>query len=194
VLFPILAIVAAGIWWGLVVATGIGADVASADAFWGDTPKRLAGAPPEFGAATFYRDGAYEREAVWPIADSLGIVTTGHLRLVVRPGLRLGPSVSVIFNRQMVARLDFVPPDECESNPTWAAGLGLPATVCGPHFHSWEHNRGFVLRRSRWELPCREPLPVQVRRFEQAFPWLAAKMNLELTPEQRTFDVPKELV
>ena len=155
---------------------------------------KVSGPAPEFGVSTFNRDGQYEREAIWPIADSLGIVTTGQLRFVVRPGLQLGPSISVVFNRQAIARLDFVPPQECEPNPLWAAQLGLSARVCGPHFHSWEHNRRHVLEHERWELPCREALPVQVRRFEQAFPWLADKMNLVLTPDQRKFDVPAELV
>jgi hypothetical protein len=182
--------------WGLAAVTvnSIEADVAAADAFWADAPKHLSGAPPEFGVATFNRYGQYEREAIWPIADSLGIVTTGQLRFVVRPGLQLGPSISVIFNRQALARLDFVPPQECESNPLWAQPLGLPAKVCGPHFHTWQHNRVHVLRHERWELPCREALPAQVRRFEQALPWLAARLNLVLTAEQRTFDVPRELV
>lgn len=172
----------------------IAADVAAVDAFWADTPKHLSGPAPEFGASTFHRDGQYEREAIWPIADSLGIVGPAQIRFVVRPGLQLGPSISVIFNRQAVARVDFVPMDECELNPLWSATLGLPPKVCGPHLHSWEHNRHHVLKRERWELPCREALPVQVRRFEQAFPWLADKMNLALTPDQRKFEVPKELV
>lgn len=177
-----------------MVVSSIAADVAAADAFWKDAAKSLSGAPPEFGVSTFNRNGQYEREAIWPIADSNGIVGTGQLRFVVRPGLDLGPSISVIFNRQAIARLDFVPATECENNPLGAAALGLPARVCGPHFHGWELNRDNVLRLERWELPFREALPPQVRRFEQAFPWLAEKMNLVLTPEQRTFDVPKELV
>jgi hypothetical protein len=174
--------VAAGKLRGLIVASSIAADVAAADSFWADNPKTLAGPPPEFGVSSFYRDGEYAREAVWPIADSLGIVTAAQLRFVVRPGLQLGPSVSVIFNRQAIARLDFVPPQECESNPIWAEPLGLPAMVCGPHFHGWEYNRPNVLSRERLALPCRESLPVQIRRFEQAF------------PDQRSFDVPAELV
>jgi hypothetical protein len=163
------------------------------DAFLAEK-KTLSGPAPEFGVSAFHREGQYEREAIWPIADSLGIVTTGQLRFAVRPGLKLGPSISVIFNRQAIARLDFVPPDECELNPLWADQLGLPSRVCGPHFHSLEHNRSHVLKHERWELQCREPLPAQVRRFEQAFPWLADKVNLALTPEQRTFDVPVDLV
>ena len=191
----VLAIVRSAIVAGLGAVAGSTADdVAAADAFWADASKTLAGAPPEFGISKFNRDGQYEREAIWPIADSLGIVGTGQLRFVVRPGLHLGPSISVIFNRQALARLDFVPPNECEPNPLWAGSQGLPPEVCGPHFHDWQHNRLHVLKHDRWELPCREALPPQVRRFEQALPWLAARLNLVLTAEQRSFDVPKELV
>ena len=150
--FRVLAIVATGALWGLSVASTIIADVAAVDAFWAEPQKQLSGVPPEFGESTFYREGQYGREAIWPIADNHGIVTTGQLRFVVRPGLNLGPRISVIFNRQAIARLDFVPVDECESNPPWAANLGLPPTICGPHFHSWEHNRDYVRRRERWEL------------------------------------------
>lgn len=176
------------------MASSIEADVAAADAFWVDSPKALSGPPPEFGDSKFYREGAYAREAIWPIADSLGIVTGGQLRFVVRPGLGKGPSVSVIFNRQAIARLDFVQPHACETNPLWGADLGLPARVCGSHFHDWRHNRANVLSLEQWELPCREPLPPQVRRFDQAFPWLAARINLILTPDQRNFDIPMELL
>lgn len=106
----------------------------------------------------------------------------------------MGPSISVIFNRQAVARLDFVPALDCEYNPLWAERLGLPPRVCGPHFHSWGHNREHVLTQEEWDLPCREPLPPQIRRFEQAFAWLADRINLVLTADQRDFDIPKELV
>ena len=62
------------------------------------------------------------------------------------------------------------------------------------HFHSWEHNRFHVLTDEEWELPCREPLPPQVRKFDQAFPWLAARINLVLTPDQRRFEPPAQLL
>jgi hypothetical protein len=159
-----------------------------------DAPKSLFGAPPEFGLSPRSTRGVYERTAIWPIANSAGVVTSGQVRFVVRPGSDLGPSMSVIFNREPIARLDFVPAQECESNPLWAASIGLAARVCGPHFHSWEHNRTHVLMTEDWELPCREPLPGQVRRFEQALAWLADRINLVLTPEQRRFEPPRELL
>jgi hypothetical protein len=175
------------------VASDIAAEIAAVDAFFADTPKSLAGPPPEFGVGNFYRGGAYEWRANWPIADSLGIIGPGALRAIVRPGQALGPSISVIFNRQAVARLNFVPARECESNPLWAAAVGLPPRVCGPHFHAWEHNRFHVLETEEWQLPCREPLPAKIHKFDQAFPWLAARINLVLTPDQRRFEPPPQL-
>lgn len=180
------------LWW--LMTTGIASEVAAVDSFIADASKTLYGAPPEFGPTTRFHRGVYEWDAKWPIADGLGIVTTGHLRIVVRPGLSLGPSVSLVFNRQMVSRLDFAPATECETNPLWARALNMPPRVCGPHFHGWEQNRSHVLKEKEWHLPCREPLPPQIRRFDQAFPWLADRINLVLTPGQRQFSLPVQLV
>jgi len=163
------------------------ADVEAVDRFLADK-KYLSGDPPEFGPSNFQRRGQYERRAVWPIADELGVVTSGQLRIVTRTGTEYRVTINVIFRGQNVSRLDFVPVTECEANPHWASPL--PARVCGPHFHSWPDNREHLLRSDTWELECREPLPAQVRKFSQAFPWLAERINLVLTPRQRTFDVP----
>ena len=165
------------------------AEVEAVDRFLAEK-KYLSGDPPEFGPSNFQRKGHYERRAVWPIADELGVVTSGQLRIVTRAGPEYRVTINVIFKGQNVSRLDFVPATECEANPHWAATLALPSRVCGPHFHGWPANRDQVLRSELWDLDCREPLPQQVRRFSQAFPWLADRINLVLTPEQRTFDVP----
>jgi hypothetical protein len=155
--------------------------------------KHLYGAMPEFGATNFNRKGHYEHQAVWPISDDLGIVTSGHLRVVARPGSDQ-TTISIVFNNQCVSRVDFVPVDECENNPFRASSSNLPPRVCGPHFHGWEINREHILANEMWELPFREPLPPQVRRFSQAFPWVASSVNLVLSPEQRVFDLPAMFV
>lgn len=192
-LLPLHAIVASVALWGLM-ASSILKDVEAVRQFLADKPKTLAGPAPEFGATTFHRNNVYEWDAKWPIADSLGVITSGQLRIVLRPGSGLGPSMSVIFNRQMVTRLDFDPPEICETNPLWAAEYALPPRVCGPHLHGWEPNERHVLETEDWELPCREALPPQIRRFEQAFPWLCDRINVLLTPEQRLFSLPGQLL
>lgn len=165
------------------------ADIQAVDAFLSQK-KTLFGSPPEFGETRFVRKGQPEWDAVWPLADELGVVTSGHLRFVARPGLDKGTSIAVIFNKQCVSRLDLSPSDECELNPSWAWQFSAPAKVCGFHFHEWNPNRDYVLTSGRWELPCRLPLPSQIRRFEQAFAWLADNINVRLTHEQRQFEPP----
>jgi hypothetical protein len=169
------------------------AEVAAVDRFLA-MPKSLYGPPPEFGASSFVRAGQQEWQAVWPLADELGVVTSGQLRIVARPVLDKGTTITLVYNRQCVARLDLSPPDECERNPSWAWRFDLPAKVCGFHFHDWNTNRAHVLATGKWDLPCRSPLPAQIRRFEQAFPWFAAKNNIRLTAEQRQFEPPGRLV
>ena len=59
------------------------ADVAAVDRFLAER-KTLSGPPPEFGPSGHVRGkggkgGHEEWQAKWPIANSLGVVTTGHL-------------------------------------------------------------------------------------------------------------------
>lgn len=167
------------------------AEVAAVDTFLA-SPKHLYGAPPEFGPTNFHRKGLPEWQAVWPMADEDGVLTGAELRVVARPGPF--PSLSVIWSGQAVTRLDICAETECKPNPLWAGALGALPQVCGPHLHSWELNRGHNLNITGWEIPCREPLQPQIRRFEQAFPWLMDRINVALTPEQRVFDTPANLL
>jgi len=168
------------------------AEAAAVDRFL-STPKSLYGGPPEFGATKFVRAGQPEWGAVWPVRDELDVVTSGQLKIVARPGMDKGTTITLIYNKQCITRLDLSPIEECERNPSWAWQFDLPAKVCGFHFHDWETNRAHVLATGKWELPCRSPLPPQIRRFEQAFPWFAEKVNIALTPEQRQFEPPARL-
>ncbi|MGG3812351.1 hypothetical protein ABEV34_11965 [Methylorubrum rhodesianum] len=163
------------------------------DAFLAD-PKTLYGDPPEFGPTNFHRNSFAEWQANWALADSIGSTDDGQIRFVARPyGLF---SISVIFKSLNVARLDFEDPNVCEANPHWARGLGVAPRVCGPHFHRWTLNRQhvLVLGAGICELPAREALSPQIRRFEQAFAWLAEQVNVTLLPEQRLFELPVTLV
>ena len=167
-------------------------DVALVDAFLAE-PKILTGAPPEFGPMKKGRGGPM-RTAVWPIASVLGVVQSGKLGVNYSPSSRKPFTIVVIFREECIARLDYVDQGTCHSNPLWARRFGLPAVVCGPHFHPWDANREFVLDGGLWELPVRVALQPQIRHFEQAFAWLADKINLVLTDEQRLFAPPPELV
>jgi hypothetical protein len=171
-------------------------DVMLADQFLADV-KSLSGAPPEFGPKQNNRRRSRKEsfwEAVWPIANSIGIIESGQLRVIVAPASDKPFTIAIVFRGNCLYRLDFVANTICHSNPPFARLLDLPASVCGPHCHPWEVNREHVLSDQLWELPCREPLPLRIRRFDQALPWLAEKIKLVLTPGQREFGPPDELV
>lgn len=159
-------------------------EVQAADAFLAE-PKRLQGAPPTW--VTSERDK--ELTARWLVEDSLGAVIA-HLRFKCPRRYRAFPSVSVIFRGQPLWRIDLVPPDEMKLNPPCAAAKGLPAQILGSHCHGWPDNREYVLESPIWDLPCRRPVQVQLRRLTNVVPWLCHEINLSLTHEQHGFDVP----
>ena len=154
--------------------------------------KRLSGSPPEFGPTTFSRRGVYENCARWPLVDSLGIANGAELLFVARA--RAEHSISLVWRQRPICRLDLVSSDECKSNPPYARDLGLPPRVCGPHFHAWEHSRAHILAQDAWELQCRQQLPPQVRRFDQAWLWLADRIHVVLSFEERSFEPPAALI
>ena len=163
-------------------------EVAAVDAFLSDR-KQLRGGPPTWQQS---EHRVRELHAVWGIQDSLGI-ERAQLRFRCYSNNRLFPSVSLIFRSKPIWRIDIVPMDECKFNPPWARRLGLPATVCGPHGHEWRDNREHILREyTTWDIPCRRPLPLNVRRLTQVIPWFAEQIALDLHPDQRGFDVPPQ--
>jgi hypothetical protein len=171
-------------------------EVSFADQFLLDK-KTLYGPPPEFGLKQNSRrkKGDSSWEAIWPIANSMNVAESGQLRVLWTPASDKPFTIAVVYRSNCLFRLDFVSLTICHSNPLFSRGVGLPPMVCGPHFHSWDANRMHILSSAPlWELACREPLPAQIRRFDQAFPWLADKVNLILRPDQRQFGPPDQLV
>lgn len=154
--------------------------------------KFLSGAPPEFGYKPRGKDPSWE--AAWPIVNSAGIGESGSIRVRYAPASQEPFSISLVFREQSICRLDFVEQSVCHDNPPWGRSKGVPVRVCGPHIHRWDLNRDHVLQQDEWTIPCRVPLEPQIRRFDQAFPWFADQVNLTLRPDERNFDVPRELV
>lgn len=159
-------------------------DVDQVDAFMAG-PKQLDGQIPGWTLSS--RPG--ELEARWNIIDPLGVRSHLRFRLnLTEPAL---PSVSVIFRRNAVTRLDIEVPTVCHSNPLWAGAIGLPPTVCGSHCHIWRDNRHHILTTGVWELPARRAVEPGLRRVPQMLPWIVELIGLDpLTPEQRDFDLP----
>jgi hypothetical protein len=151
--------------------------------------KSLVGPPPEWRSSP--RSGSRDLEATWPIADSLGIVRAQLRFRVPRPQLS-NPSASVIYRNNSIWRVDLTSPTTCKLNPPWSHAQGLEARVCGSHEHPWQENRSYVKHNGFGQLPARRVIPPQVRKLSHALPWLAQRINLALSPEQREFDVPPQ--
>ena len=155
-------------------------------------PKTLDGAPPEFGEKQRGK-GRRIWEAVWPIAETDNVVSGGQLRFSYSPASDKPFTLAVIYRKRCVYRIDYVESSICHANPLWAAQLGVPPEVCGPHVHDWATNRGYVLDGGERDLPCRVPIPPEIKKFGDALPWIAEKINLTLTPDQRSFAMPEAL-
>lgn len=132
-----------------------------------------------------------EVQAIWRIQDASG-VERAHLRFRCATNRREFPSVSLIFRDDPIWRVDLVPVAECKPNPAWAVREGVPPMVCGPHEHAWSDNRTHLLTGAPWCLPCRRPLPSNVRRLPQVLPWLAERIGLTLCEGWRAFDLPPQ--
>jgi len=131
-------------------------------------------------------------EAAWPIAGSDDIVAGGSLRTLVSPASDKPLTLAVLLRSRCVYRIDFVDETICHTNPFWAAAMKIPGRVCGNHVHAWDLNRMEVLGGAK-DLPCRVPLPPNIRNLDSALPWLAERINLTLAPKDRSFRVPGSL-
>lgn len=132
--------------------------------------------------------------ASWPIQDEHGIFEEGN-RLVFS-GRRDDASqfsISLMYRNERVQALDLVAPGRSKPNPPDAGRLfGLPSKVSGPHAHEWRHNRHIALQDRLGRLPYRCPTPKLMTRLPHALAALAQAVNLTLTAEQASFDVPAQ--
>jgi hypothetical protein len=131
--------------------------------------------------------------AEWPILDEDGVALEAT-RLVfsckAEETSRL--SVSVLLRGNRVFGVDLVPNSVCKMNGPRAQRLGLPSRVCGSHFHEWADNRDHALATRVGEMPHRRPTPKALSRLPHALMALAQAINLSLTTEQASFDVPPQ--
>jgi hypothetical protein len=129
--------------------------------------------------------------AEWPVVDSDGVLREGTRLVFVAKASDISYlSVSLLLRGNRVFGVDLVPGSECKMNGPQAAKLGLPARVCGSHFHEWLDNRDMALSAGLGHMPHRRPTPTLLTRLPHALAAMAQAINLTLTPEQASFDVP----
>lgn len=154
-----------------------------------DTSKSLDGIQPDWQKTV-----RGDFQAVWPIVEFDKRVRSS-LRFRIHPDERNFPSVSLVFRNKNISRFDRVRQSQCEPNPLSAAILGLPARVCGPHFHKWADNQSHVATSGKWELPVRRPVEDRANSLEKMFLWFCSEVNVRVSSEQRQFvEPPRDLL
>lgn len=79
-----------------------------------------------------------------------------------------------------VCRVDFEP-YATHPNPIDAIENGLQPVVTGPHFHSWEHNKGLFTGTNRPpKLNYAEPLAPNLRQFDSVLRWFCARHKIRI--------------
>ena len=77
----------------------------------------------------------YQMVGVWPVEEDDRDESRAYIVFSLFSASRGQPSVSLIFLKREVCRLDVKPRDELDENPEFALQLGLPKTVNGTHIH-----------------------------------------------------------
>lgn len=151
-------------------------------------PKRLVGydAIPQWGPAF----SPFETAAKYPL-EVAGELRGASLMVVGFPRERdLKFRLGILFPA-MVCRLDYT--DETHGNS--ASGVldgAVPATVIGPHYHSWPLNRRFFRGMVRPPelhdaVPYREP----GRTFDAILRWFCTDTNIEPLPPNHRIELAR---
>ena len=129
--------------------------------------------------------------AVWPIVDSEGVIREATRLVFVCKADELSyVSATLLLRNNRIFGVDLVPPCQIKTNGFGAAKYGLAPVISGSHFHTWADNREHALAAGVGNMPYRRPTPRPLTRLPHALAALAQAVNLSLTAEQASFDVP----
>ena len=152
------------------------AQLTEVDLFLSNESKVLDGFQPHWQYASGYDNW----QITWPIFEEDTGRVRSHLRFRV-PSMDFShPSISLILSGQKIARLDKTEHEKCEPNPPIAGRFGLPAEVCGNHFHPWPENRYVIASSGKWELPIRSPVDDDFPRLDDMFFWFCREIGVRI--------------
>lgn len=147
--------------------------------------KTLDGFLPEFKQ----RYG-WDWETRWGILDAHGR-QQAELVFTLNAALTR-PSITALFRKKLIYRVDIVPMDERKPNDWGAISVGLPSYVQGPHTHPWPEHREFVRQNGFGHLPFRKPVDIVDVQFIRALEVASADLNIHVEPGQRDCEPPKQ--
>lgn len=132
----------------------------------------------------------WDWETRWGILDAHGR-QQAELVFTINAALT-HPSISAIFRKRLIYRVDIVPMTEIKHNEWGAIAVGLPAVVQGPHTHPWPEHREFIRQNGFGELPFRKPVDIVDVRFIRALEVASADLNIHVEPRQRECEPPSQ--
>lgn len=152
------------------------------------SPKRLMGAQP-----IWRQNGTSDRlDGSWLIEEDEGI-SRAYLAFRLNRISTDEPSVSLIFKKKPVCRVDIKSIDDSDGNPIQAQKFGLPGQVYGPHIHRWDYNRGYVidaLPPDEWQIPIKEEISRSTQTLGHTLAIICSQCEIEFSPEQRHVTLP----
>jgi hypothetical protein len=119
----------------------------------------------------------------WGVVDFMH-VQQAELVFEINAGLTR-PTISALYRKLLIYRVDIVPHSECKWNDYGALALGLPPRVCGPHTHPWPENRQFVVENGFGQLPFRKPVEIADTLFIRALEVASRDLNIHVDSAQR---------
>lgn len=135
--------------------------------------------------------GRCDWQASWPIVDLDGIASA--VAYFEADASFTDISISVVFRRAPIYRLDKIAETEPEGNPLTARQYAphVPADFFGSHVHGWQDNREWVRAKGLAELPFKHPINSPPS-LELMFDLVATEMNITVTPSQRGITLPPQ--
>jgi hypothetical protein len=163
-------------------------DVQEVDAFLGDA-KTVTNELPIWKNSHIVS----EYTADWPVVSSDGSIQVGNrLVFTCRKADMRFVTIALLYHNKRIYGIDLDPPGRTKPNPPDAYKYSLPSHVSGPHLHTWADNRKKALDIGVGEVPYRRPTPTLMLKLPHALAHLAQSVNLSLTREQLSFDVPPQ--
>jgi hypothetical protein len=150
--------------------------------------KQLLGTQP-----VWRQNGSSDRlDGSWVIEENEGI-SRAYLSFRLNRVSTAEPSVSLIFKKKPVCRVDIKSAEESDGNPIQAHKFGLPGQVYGPHIHRWDYNREYVLQAlppDEWQIPIKEEISPSTQTLGHILAMICSQCKIDFSPEQRHVTLP----
>lgn len=161
-------------------------NLAIIDSYLANTAKVLDSYQPHW----VYQPGYRDHQIGWPILEEDSGKTRSKLQFRIPEMHPEYCSISLVFRGSIVCRVDKDAVDVCKANPPFAANLGLPHQVCGPHVHGWHDNREYIAKSGIWDVPARRPVEEKIDGIDSMFFWFCNHINVRIQPHNRPLILP----